>query len=214
MVTVSVKHNIDAFIKKLDRLEKQAIRAATVGFINDLAFDVKEREERVMSVYLDRPTPFTKKSLFVKKAGAMKLTASVIVKRIQAEYLKYQIHGGSHAPEKRANLTPVAYKRNAYGNIPNSFMKNALSNKKKFFSGIPKGKSGQKHAGIWERYGRASKKGGQKIRKVVNYIGTESYRPARFPFYQVGERVIALRKDVRWNRNFERALRQAGFAMR
>lgn len=208
---LNVKSNIKEFMAELSVAERMVAKDAIPGFLNDLAFDAKTRQEDTMRAYMDRPTPFTQKSLFVKKAGAMKLTASVIVKRIQAEYLDWLIDGGVRPPKNKANVTPTAKTTNAYGNIPNKKVKTMLSNKTKFFSGIPKGMKGEKNAGIWERYGRATKTGGQKIRKVVNYIGAASYSAGKYPFYSIGERVVFMSKDSRWNRNFKRAMERAGF---
>ena len=63
-----------------------------------------------------------------------------------------------------------------------------LQDKSKFFSGTPNGAKKQSE-GIWERYGRSTKRGGQKIRMVAAYQKDAKYKPL-FPFGKITESYV------------------------
>ena len=67
---------------------------------------------------LDRPTAFTQSGFYVTPARKDKLEAEVGAKDKQAQYLGYQIQGGSRPPARRALRLPSVVQLNEYGNVP------------------------------------------------------------------------------------------------
>jgi hypothetical protein len=98
-----------------------------------------------MAQTFDRPTPFTLNAITIRPARKTRLEAAVLVKDLQAEYLRLQELSGVRQPKKRALITPAAVKLNRYGNIPNRGLAR-LKAKPSTFVGTVKG-----IAGFWER---------------------------------------------------------------
>jgi hypothetical protein len=173
-----VNLNISADVRKIERtlsdLQKKQIPYAASVAINNTAKAVQQAEIKAMDEQLDRPTPFTKRGIGITRSSKTKLIAEVFIKDIQASYLRYQIKGGERLPKKKAIALPAGIKTNQYGNIPRGRIKKLLANKKKYFSGIPNGRT--KGAGIWERVGVR-----KQIRMVVAYEPKVRYRP-RYDF--------------------------------
>jgi len=179
----------------LKRVQKKALPKATARALNDTAFAVKRKLEKVLPKYLDRPTPFTTRAFRVRKANRGKLESIVHLAPIQDAYLSYQIAGGTRRP--RGKVLPVPFKRNVrlnkYGNLPGGRNKTAkLLARKRAFSGEVKG-----IAGIWQRKGK-------RVKLLAAYEKVAQYKP-RLPFFAVAERE-ATRV---WPRHFRRRLLKA-----
>lgn len=150
-----------------------------------------------LSEHLDRPTPFTKKSIGIKWATKTNLQSRIFVKDIQHDYLKYQIEGGTRKPKpgNRVVLIPWKAKRNQYGNIARKYIDNLLA-KSNVFSGVVT-IGGKEVPGIWEH-----NRTGLVLR--VAYEKQAVYKP-RFPFYKIGTD-----EGLRvWKSEFEKALDEA-----
>ena len=65
---VSVKSNIKEITKWTTNAQKKQIPFATSVAINNTLFDLKKEMAKQMDKKLDRPTPFTKRGFFIKKA--------------------------------------------------------------------------------------------------------------------------------------------------
>ena len=114
--------------------------AAALG-INDALTLVRAKSPSVLERDLDRPTPFTKRGIFVQRASKGKLFGVVGFKDVQAGYLKLQVEGGERTPKGRALIVPVGQRLNKYGNIPRGAVARSVANSN-VFAGKIKGRAG------------------------------------------------------------------------
>jgi hypothetical protein len=216
---------LDAVTRTLTHLEKQT-RYATAVALTRTAKAVKDAMPEAMDRALDRPTPFTKRGMYVKAAKASDLTAVVGFMDRQASYLKYQIAGGTRAPTSRGIKLPGNIQLNSFGNIPRGLidkLKTAaqdgslskavgkrlgVGNRRKgaapiqLFYGKPTGRGWEKAPmGIWRRIPGTP---GKLVPVIVFEDTPAKYRP-RFNFHREAERVIR----SEWDRQFSTALADA-----
>lgn len=154
--------------------------------LNDTAQDVKEAEELEIEREFDRPTPFTKKALYLRRATKSRLTSEVGVKRVQAEYLKRQVAGGVRRPRGRALLMPGSVRLNKYGNMPKGAVKRMLARDNVFVASRNKSATRHMRPGIYQRKGNA-KRGTKSVKLLVAFETRASYRK-RWNFYGVATR--------------------------
>lgn len=145
-------------VKGLNYLERKQFPFAASLALNETAGDMKQSIGVHLERNLDRPTPFTKNGMYIKRSNKSNLMAEVGFKDIQSKYLRWQQEGGSRQPDGRAIVVPVAngfgFRRNKYGNMTRNAVKNALRNKR-VFSGQVKGVGG-----IWLRPKRGRRRDG------------------------------------------------------
>ena len=192
--------DVKKFAASMRRISKKQMPFAGSKALNDTAFDIRGDEITAINKYIDRPIPFTKKGVLVKKATKTKLVAFVKIRPAQARYLQWQVFGGKRLPDNKAIPVPVGQKVNKYGNMSKSAIKNLIK-QKKTFSGVPTGHS--KAAGIYRRLGY---KGRKQIKLMVAWEPEADYKP-RLPFYEVANKTV---KRV-FVKNTDKAVR---FAMR
>ena len=208
---ISIKVDTKAAVKYIRGVAERQIPYACMIGLNNTAFKVKDAEVVALEKHLDRPTPFTKRGYEVVKAAKSKLVASIRARAIQGEYLKYQIFGGSRAPKAIANVLPKGAKLTGYGNLPKGAIKRMLMDKKRYFSGVPKGGG---PAGIYRRLGTTSKRlaagqrGRVKLQLMTGWIGTARYKP-RLPFEQVAKDEVARVFRPEFDKALARALSTA-----
>jgi hypothetical protein len=100
VISISVTHNIDETIRRLQAQARQVPFAISLA-INRTAQLVKEDEIHEMRDVFDRPTPYTLNSLYLKPSTKQTLTAKVWLKEDTskgtpaAKYLLPQIQGGA-----------------------------------------------------------------------------------------------------------------------
>lgn len=215
MMQINVSSNISAVAIALDAFGKNKIPEAASKALNGVAakaaLDVlREKSEKV---FKGGATAYTKRGFLYRKSTTKKLIAEVFVEQSRAEYIRFMVDGGTRFPDRRKIMVPTYNTRlNKFGNIRRGDYAKMINDRKKFFSGIPKGFSGDANLGIWERYGRSKKfPGGRKIRMVAKYIDRAQYRPI-FPFAETTQGVVFSRQDgfaVRFNKNLSKALRSA-----
>ena len=211
---IDIKINTKNATRFLNNIATKQIPYAAANALNNVAFKVKDEEVKALDKHLDRPTPFTKRGYEVVKANRNMLIASVRARQAQAEYLKYQVHGGSRAPKKKANVVPVGVNLNRYGNMTRNAIKRMLVDKKRYFSGKPKGWGGDAPAGVWRRLGTTNKrlKAGQRgrvqLQLMVAYEGPVEYGEL-LPFYQVAEVTVGKLIIPAFKAELERALSSA-----
>jgi len=104
---ISVKSDVEKALKGMSRLHKKQMPFAVALGLSMTAKKVAKVEQRMMVRQLDRPTPFTIKG--VRWQGASKndfktgrLRSRVYLMPTQAEYLRYQIEGGTRTPKGTA----------------------------------------------------------------------------------------------------------------
>ena len=224
MIKVEIR-GLDKTLAHLAGMRKQVKFAAavaltrTAGAVRDAMPDVMERE-------LDRPTPFTKRGMFVQRATPATLTATVGFMDRQAGYLKYQIAGGTRTPTARGIKLPGNIVLNSFGNIPKGMIAKlkqsaqdgtlgkgiasrlGLKNRRKgaapieLFYGKPAGRGWAKAPmGIWRRVpGHPG-----KLIPVIVFEDTPAHYKPRFHFEREALRVV----NREWDRQFALAFADA-----
>lgn len=114
---LSVNVNEAEVAAVLKAITRQAKFAAVVA-LTRTAGDVRDKTPGYLEQTLDRPTPFTRRGAFVRRATLADPTAIVGIKDRQAAYLRYQEEGGSRRPARRVIVLPSDIRRDQYGSIP------------------------------------------------------------------------------------------------
>ncbi|MDP2196822.1 MAG: hypothetical protein Q8J72_12670 [Rhodocyclaceae bacterium] len=220
---------LDAVKRTVANLEKQT-RYATAVALTRTAKAVKDAMPAALERDLDRPTPFTKKGLYVKGAKPGHLVAEVGFMDRQASYLKYQIAGGTRTPTARGIRLPGNIQLNSFGNIPKGLtdkLKAAAQSGQlskaigkrigagdrrkgaapiQLFYGKPTGRGWDKAPmGIWRR--TPGKPG--KLVPVIVFEDTPARYQPRFNFHREAERVIRSEWDRQFSTAFAEAMRTA-----
>ena len=180
--------DFSADFKQLERALTDVMRRqlpfAMMLSLNDTASEVKQAEERSIDRTFDRPTPFTKRGVYVKRANKSTLTSTVGMKPVQAGYLKLQAKGGVRLPKRRALVIGAGLRRNKYGNLPKDAVKRAEV-KGKTFVARNRGPGSHLAPGIYQRV----KARGQSpsIKMLVSFKPRAHYKK-RFEFQPVAMR--------------------------
>ncbi len=123
-ISIKIKTNEREVKKKLNLFNRKHAPKAMANAINNVGHKVVKAEVAQLKKKLDRPTPFTTKSIVMPKKFQAKpndLAALVFVKDIAAKYLRYAYSGGVERAEKTSMLVPVTSaggeRLNKYGNI-------------------------------------------------------------------------------------------------
>jgi len=189
---ITISDNMKEVAKTLDSKYKRQIPFAASQALNDVAmFARKEANRQTDKKFEGGATGYTKRAFFYRRANKMNLLAEVFL-RDSHSYLEKQIEGGTERPDHKTILTSTyKSKLNKYGNFTRGRLQQMINDKSKYFNGEPKGHP-EWGAGIWERYGRKTKSGGQRIRKVGAYIDEAKYKK-RFPFYRIVSGIVESR---------------------
>ena len=207
-MNLNITTNIKSIQRGLSKTAKRQVPFAIASTLTQLAFQAMQEEKQQAPKYLDRPTPFTIKGFRYKKANKRNLMSLVYIDSADSKrsYMKYSIEGGVSRPKKSALVHPAKNsKLNKYGNLPRNYVKKALANKAKFFSGVPKGMQGDENSGIWQRYGPRNN---QRIRMVAQWRKSRGYQ-AKFPFYEITGDVVFGRANAIFNKQLAYAIRTA-----
>lgn len=180
---------VEALLKGYEKQMPFAIAKA----LTDTAKDVQTELMRTMPQVLDRPTKFTQRAFGVEKATKRSLQSRVFIKRIQAEYLRWQVEGGTRRDSGKGFGVPRKRKRNQYGNIPGR-RKGLVKGRSEFIATI-NGKTG-----VWRR------RPNRKLELMVEFEKETKYEP-KLPFYKIAEQTA----DRTFQKNFDKAL---AFALR
>lgn len=168
-MNIDISSNIKQVKKALTHIEKKAVPKATQHTVNNLAFDIsrKEMPRRADKVFDKGATNWTKRGFGYKKANSGQTSSKIFIRGNQANYMKYQIDGGTRMPDGRAILVPTsAARKNKYGNLTKGTYQKIATNNGYFKSG-----------------GKVYKKRGKKKVSVVGvYKDKATYKP-RFKYY-------------------------------
>ena len=167
--------------KVVDNVHKRQIPFVAHRAINKTAFDVQREEKRLMPRQIDRPKPYTKKGIIVKRSKNKRhLEGSVIFDRYYAVSV---VKGATENPRNGKYLrTPTSLaKKDKYGNVTRATMRKMLKDMKNHFSGTPRGRKGKGLLGIWSRT-----KGNRAIKQVIRFEETRR-RPKRLDFYKIAD---------------------------
>ncbi len=131
-MTARLGDNLDQFFNKaFQKIEKQ-LGFASVLAANEIAKDVVTGLQDQLDKDIDRPTPFTKRAFKIKRANRKTLSSEVSIKPVQAEYLKYQIKGGTR--RNKTVIIPRKKQTNKYGNLPRGKLKRLSSQGKTYIA--------------------------------------------------------------------------------
>lgn len=150
MFSISVRSNAKQLSKSLDAFMHRQLPFAIAQGINRTAARVAKGEAENIKKTFANPTPFTQKSIGVRKARKAAPTAIVYVKDIAAAYLKPYESGGVHKLASRALLNPKDIKLNSFGQLTRGTLKN-LKGRPDVFVGVVKTADGQTINGVWQR---------------------------------------------------------------
>lgn len=201
---LSINDNIAEIERSLSDFARDQLPFAIALTLNDTAQDAKADEERALDRELDRPTPFTKRGIYVRRASKRRLESEVGVKRVQAEYLGLQAKGGVRRPKGKALVLPVGQRRNAYGNMPKGAVRRAAGRADTFATKPGRKKGKHLRAGIYQRVGRGKK----NLKLLVAFEDRATYKP-KLPFDRVAKRTGELVIADHFARRFKEALATA-----
>lgn len=208
---ITISDNMKEVAKTLDSKYKRQIPFAASQALNDIAFEArKESNLQTDKVFQGGATAFTKRAFRYKKSNKKNLTAEVFASD-DHDYMNFMVNGGTRFPNRRAIRVSTKHsKLNKYGNFTRATTQQMINNKAKYFTGVPKGMPGAGE-GIWERYGRKTKSGGQRIRMVGAFQDDAQYKPV-FPFGKFTEGVVFSRNDgfaVKFRQRLDQAIKTA-----
>lgn len=197
---ISIKSNIEEFMKDLDDIAKTQIPFATALALNDLARGVMAAEVAEIEKDFPTATPFTKNAMGYIPANKNNLITTVFVKDIQAVYLEPYADGGMSVPAQPRNvamLTPKNIGLNSYGNIPYKKIQNLMAGGN-VFAGTIKTKSGQQIGGVFQRL--QGIKNARRLKILVRFTDPHPVKEI-FEFEQ--------RATAYVEKNFQNAMEQA-----
>ncbi|MBU9539427.1 hypothetical protein KTE58_23870 [Burkholderia multivorans] len=150
VLTIRVTSNARDVYRGLNDLVRKQLPFAVAQGINRTAQRVAEAEVKNLEDTLDNPSPFTRRSVGIKRARKNDPTAVVFMKDIAASYLQPYEVGGVHKLNSRALLNPKNIRLNQYGQLPRGTLA-MLKGRPDIFIGAVKTASGETINGVWQR---------------------------------------------------------------
>lgn len=126
MIGFNVTSNVDQVLGFTARIHPQFRFALSLG-MNNVMRKAREGAVSLLDREIDKPTPFTRGGFFLLPARKDRLTATLGIKDKQAEYMVYQVKGGSRAPKSVALRLPATVQLNDYGNLPAGVIKQLIA---------------------------------------------------------------------------------------
>lgn len=115
---LNVKDNIAEVLRWTDRLSSQYEFAVAVALTNTAKAVAQAMPAEVDKAFKGGAVPFTRNAFYFKRADKTRLTSEVGIKRLQAEYLGYQVQGGVRRPKRQALRLPSVVTLTQQGNLP------------------------------------------------------------------------------------------------
>ncbi|WP_175777508.1 hypothetical protein [Burkholderia anthina] len=150
VLTIRVTSNARDVYRGLNDLVKKQLPFAIAQGINRTARRVADAEVENLTDTLADPSPFTRRSVGVKRARKNDPTAVVFMKDVAASYLEPYEVGGVHKLNSRALLNPKNIRLNQYGQLPRGTLA-MLKGRPDIFIGAVKTASGETINGVWQR---------------------------------------------------------------
>lgn len=219
MIGFDIRADVARFQRELTAELQRQVPYATALAINAVADDVIQAERANMQVKLDRPTPFTLRSVRAIKATKRNLIGTVYVQDIAAEYLEPYEKGGPHKliGKGRTWFNPKAVGLNQYGNLSARQLA-ALKSRPDVFVGKIRTKSGEEISGVWQRPIAAHRKGSRKGKveanrtgqlKLLIRFGDEIQVRQHLGWHDVARATVRANLERRWRESMARAARGA-----
>lgn len=193
---LSVDSDLKRFEQDLTDIQKKQLPFATSVALNNTAVEAQKEAQREMGKRLDRPTPFTKKGVRVKRSTKQKLQAEIFIQEIQAEYLKYAIEGGTRKPKNKAIPIPQKIRLNKYGNMPRGKIKQLLARDDVFVI------NNDESAGIYQRLRNGT------YRLLASFHSEAKYKE-RYPFEEIVQKEAGKRFRAFMQQSLDKALATA-----
>lgn len=145
---LKVDFEVKKALGKLDAIDESKWPKILQSAVNETGFYVVNKYKQQMPNYIDRPTPFTLNSMFLKKATGQKVEATVQWKEWTGsgtmpagKYLTPEVYGGARKQKRferalqAAKLMPQGFVAvptkdapiDNYGNVPGGFITQILS---------------------------------------------------------------------------------------
>lgn len=115
---LDVRDNVREVLGFTARLSRQfpfAVAKALTDTVREVA---RELPTELDQAFEGGAVPFTRNAFFTERATKDRLVATIGIKDKQAEYLRYQIRGGSRSPKRKALRLPSEVGLTAQGNLP------------------------------------------------------------------------------------------------
>lgn len=168
--------NLAAFERGLSDAMQEQLPFATALALNDTARDVVEAWQAAAPQIFDRPTPFTERGFAIlRRARKRSLTTIPGIRRIQAEYLRLQVTGGTRVPEGQALLVPKGARRNRYGNLPRHYVRTLLRSGQAFVASQDDPRTRHLPPGLYRR--RKLRGRAQPPELMVAFVDQATYAP-------------------------------------
>lgn len=204
--------NIQGALRKLKIAGDQAPFALVLA-LNALAQDGKEAAEEEARKVFDRPTSFTQRGFAIIRASKALPVSRVLIKDIQANYLRIQVTGGERRPKPGDPIRPpVRIRTNIYGNIPRGRIRTLLRKPDVFAVGASGGRDGHLPPGIYQRRRRGARRGAaanQARLSLLVALAREADYEKRFDFPRSVVDRVKMMAGRRLREGIERALATA-----
>jgi hypothetical protein len=156
VIDISIRAELKGLSKSLGAFAYKQLPFAQAKAVNALAARVQKVETENLKKEFPSLTPFTAKSVGMKRANKADPTATVFVKPVAAQYLlPYEKKGTHFLGGKKGLLVPIDQATNQYGNLPRGTLA-ALKGRPDVFIGTVKTKRGPVN-GVWQRVTDAGK---------------------------------------------------------
>lgn len=103
------------FTARLSRQFPFAVAKALTDTVREVAAELPPELDQVFE---GGAVPFTRSAFFTQRATKDRLVAAIGIKDKQAEYLRYQIRGGTRSPKRQALRLPAEVDLTPQGNLP------------------------------------------------------------------------------------------------
>ena len=206
---LSVSSDVKKLTKRIDQKYKRQIPFVTSRALNSSAFDARADVQKTLPRYLDRPNPYTIKSVQVGKSSKKKLIAAVGFASKTfgklprnagippGEYMKRLIKGGVRQKKTaRGIAVPVNARVNKFGNLSRNYLTKQVEKPRSFVKDI-KGT-----LGVWEQRGRGKNK---SLRLLVSFKDRTTYPGGLFPI----KTVVGNSFKRTFSKNFSKAFKDA-----
>ena len=206
---LSVSSDVKKLTKRIDQKYKRQIAFVTSRALNSSAFDARADVQKALPKFLDRPNPYTVKSVQVLKSSKKKLISAVGFASKTfgklprnagippAEYMKRLIAGGVRRKKTPRGLAvPVTARVNKFGHLARNYLTKQVDKPRSFIKEI-KGT-----LGVWEERGRGKNK---SLRLLVSFKDRTTYPGGLFPLKTIVKNSV----KKTFSRNFSKAFKDA-----
>jgi len=204
VITIRVSSNANAIARGLDDFIRRQLPFAVAQGINATAQRVASAETENIVQTFKNPTPFTRKSVGVRRAKKGSPTAVVYMKDGTATYLQPYETGGVHVLSGSALLNPKDIVLNQYGQLPRNVMAK-LRGRKDIYIGVVKTPKGSIN-GVWQRLD-VSRNGGVRKKRAARGGLYDKHLGALKLLIRFGD-ALPVKKHLNWGKRAKQIVDQ------